>query len=214
MTGLTVQNKHVTLVLLTGIASFVGIVSWMTVYLVTAVPGAKLVNGMICGFAEGSACLTFGYLLKWVSDVRGSIFMILLWGGCNILYKLMGAGEGGTLAMVVLWFAIFGIGSLVNAGYIMIEMRVPPEQLGASVVIIMTVGNLFFSITPNLAFLPQPYPLYIQLAGLLIIYICVVNLPPGGLYLPKVGVEVSRQELSELSVTNVEMISSINRSVN
>lgn len=214
MTGVTVQNKYITLVLLSGIASFVGLVSWMTIYLVTAVPGTKLVNGMICGFAEGFACLTFGYMLKWISDVRGSIFMILLCGCCNILYKLLGAGEGGTLAMVVLWFAIFGIGSLVNAAYIMIEMRVPPEQLGASVVIIMTVGNLIFSIAPNLAFLAQPYPLYIQLAGLLIIYICVVSLPPGGLYLPKVGVEVSRQELSELSVTNVEMISSINRSVN
>ena len=52
MTGETVQNKYITLVLLSGIASFVGLVSWMTVYLVTAVPGTKLVNGMICGLAE------------------------------------------------------------------------------------------------------------------------------------------------------------------
>ena len=129
--------------------------------------------------------------------------MILVCGSCNVLYKLLGAGEGGTLAMIALWFAIFGIGSLVNAGYILIEMRVPPEQIGASIVIIMTVGNLLYSIAPNLAFLTQPYPLYIQLSGLCFIYICAVNLPEGGQYLPKVGVETSRQELSELSVTNV-----------
>jgi hypothetical protein len=56
--------------------------------------------------------------------------------------------------MIALGVAIIGIGGLVNATYIIIEMRVPPEQLGASIVIIMTMSIFCCGCAPNLAFLP------------------------------------------------------------
>ena len=135
---------------------------------------------MICGFADATSCILFGYIIKRVNDVEASIFMISMCGCCNVLYKLFGAGDGGTLAMVVLWFAILGIGSLMSGIYSLIEVRVHPEQLGSSISIMMTLANFFYCFAPNLSFLPQPLPLYVQLAGLAIIYIFLINLPPGG----------------------------------
>lgn len=116
--------------------------------------------------------------------------------------------------MLVLGLAIIGIGGLVNAIYIIIEMRVPPEHLGASIVIIMTITIFCSGCAPNLAFLPAPIPLYIQLTLLFITFVCLVKLPDGGQYLPRVPKEVSRQDISDISVTSMQMIVSIEKSLN
>ena len=47
----------------------------------------------------------------------------------NIVFRSLGAGDGGILAMIALWFSIVGVGGLVNTNYLLIELRVPPEHL-------------------------------------------------------------------------------------
>ncbi len=89
----------------------------------------------------------------------------------------------------MLWVSILAIGALVNAFYIMIELRVPPRQLGSSMVIILTCGNLCASLAPNFGYLPPPLPLYVQLLLCMMIVLTVLKLPEAGLHLPKVAVE-------------------------
>lgn len=126
----------------------------MTTYLCVVIPGPKLYNGMILGLAECIASLAFGFLLRWMSDTNAAAVLAVVCGVFNILYRMLGAGEGGIPAMICLGIAILGIGGLVNAIYIAIEMRVPPEKLGGNLVLVMTCSAFLAGAAPNMAFLP------------------------------------------------------------
>jgi len=123
-------------------------------YLCVVLPGPKLYNGMILGLAESTASLAFGFLLRWMSDKNASALLAIICAVFNIFYRMLGAGEGGIPAMICLGISILGIGGLENAVYIAIEMRVPPEKLGANIILIKTVSILCAGGAPNLAFLP------------------------------------------------------------
>lgn len=146
----------------------------MCYFLITANPGSKLVNGMICGCSEIMACFCAGYILRYVSEISACLTYVFMCAGCNILYMMLGAGHGGSIAMVVLWVALFAMGSLYNAIYILVELRVPPENLGSSLCIVLTVSHFFWALAPNIAYLPQPTPLYVQLFLLAIVLFCVI----------------------------------------
>jgi len=148
------KEEFSTFVLLLIFGSAISVVSWMTVYLVVVLPGPKLYNGMILGLAESTASIAFGFLLRWMSDKNASLLLTMLCALFNILYRVLGAGEGGILAMICLGISILGIGGLVNAIYIVIEMRVPPEKLGANITLVLTVSIICSGAAPNLAFLP------------------------------------------------------------
>jgi hypothetical protein len=66
----------------------------------------------------------------------------------------MGAGDSGFLGLCVLFCSVLGIGALVNAMYIVIELRVPAKSLGAAMVIMMTGVNIISGFAPTLAYLP------------------------------------------------------------
>jgi len=145
-----------------------------------AIPGPKLYNGMICGFAEAFSSLFSAFLMKWMTDIHASLLLTAICFVFNILYRLLGAGDGGLISMIALWFSILGVGGLVNTNYILIEMRIPPENLGATLVIMLTLCIFLSGCAPNLAYLPQPIPLYIQLFLLSLIFIALLKLPVGG----------------------------------
>ena len=120
----------------------------MTLFSITAMPGSKIYNGMICGFAECIAALSSGVVLKFASDrVAYGIFVFVCISG-NILYQYAGAGDGGLLAKFILFYAICGIGGSVNTNYLLLELRVPPEKLGASMVILLTICMFISAIAP------------------------------------------------------------------
>jgi hypothetical protein len=96
------------------------VVSYMTVYSITAMNGSKFYNGMICGTGECLAALFCGGTLKFYSDrVSFLIFAFLCLMG-NIGYQLSGAGEGGLLSKCILFVSILGIGGNVNTTYLLL----------------------------------------------------------------------------------------------
>lgn len=62
------QSIKATFALLSICMTFTGVVSWMTIYSITALPGDKFINGIICGTAECLASLSSGLLMKFVND--------------------------------------------------------------------------------------------------------------------------------------------------
>lgn len=68
--------------------------------------------------------------------------------GFQILYQQLGAGFGGFQSKIALFFAIIGVGGLVNLNYILMELRLPPETLGASMVIMLTIVITTCSLSP------------------------------------------------------------------
>ena len=61
-------SQRQTFFLLAVILIFTGVVSWMTIYMMAVLPGRKLYNGLICGFAESFASLFSGFMLRWITD--------------------------------------------------------------------------------------------------------------------------------------------------
>ena len=130
--------------------------------------------------------------------------------GCNIIYRLLGAGDSGFIGMCVLFCGVLGIGGLVNAMYIVLELRVPPESIGAVLVITMSFYNALSSLAPTLAYLPQPLPLFFMLTFLILISIILVLLPPAGNFLPKLEPQDFVNE-KEVLVQSFALIDSIQR---
>jgi hypothetical protein len=152
--GPQLQDPKVTFVLLTCFCCLIGIVSWMTLFQMTALEGPKLYNGMVCGSAECIASLLVGVIMMYLNDLHSCFISCLLCFGCNVIYRLMGAGDSGFLGLCVLFCSVLGIGALVNAMYIVIELRVPAKSLGAAMVIMMTGVNIISGFAPTLAYLP------------------------------------------------------------
>jgi hypothetical protein len=42
----------------------------------------------------------------------------------NITYRLLGAGEGGTPALIILFISVLGAGGLINISYVLLEGRI------------------------------------------------------------------------------------------
>ena len=140
--------------LLAVIVVFTGTSSWLTLYNVAALPGPKLYNGIVLGLAESFASISSGLILQFTTDKTASISFCGICFVFNIVYRLLGAGEGGLLSMLALFKSIVGIGGLVNISYLLIELHVPPESLGASMVILITLSIFVSGCTPNIAYLP------------------------------------------------------------
>ena len=139
--------------------------------MMTALDGPKLYNGMIFGLSETFAAVFVAWLMNYMDDRQACLICSAFCFVCNIIYRLLGAGDW--IAMLFLFFAIFGVGGLINTCYILIEMRVPPETLGANMVMSQTIAVILCSFSPYFSYLPQPLPLYIMLILLLIGFIAL-----------------------------------------
>ena len=67
------------------------------------------------------------------------------------IYYFVGGGEtGGIISLLAIYGTMLGVGSNINIVYIMIELRVPPEKLGASIVVVIT-GSVLYSTFASMA---------------------------------------------------------------
>jgi len=80
------QSTNMTFTLLTLCMTFTGVVSWMTIYSITALPGDKFINGIICGGAECLASLTSGLLIKLFDDKKSFMGLCAMYFGFQVLY--------------------------------------------------------------------------------------------------------------------------------
>ena len=91
--------------------------------------------------------------------------------------------RGGFPAYLALFLGVYGASGMVNLVYLMIELRVPPEALGSSVVIVITAAVFFASLTPFVAYSGQPLPIITQVTCLFFGIVSTLLLPKGGSYL-------------------------------
>jgi hypothetical protein len=98
-------------------------------------------------------------------------------------FFLLGEGEGGLPAYFALFLGVYGASGMVNVIYLLIELRVPPDALGSSVVIVITAAVFVASLTPFVAYSGQPYPIISQIICITIGIVSTLLLPKGGFYL-------------------------------
>ena len=75
-------------------------------------------------------------------------------GVFNLLFYCVPSGVGQYLCF---FFNVFGIAGQFCTVNILAEMRVPPENFGAAMVILLTMGTMIASICPILSAIGHPF---------------------------------------------------------
>ena len=94
------------------------------------------------------------YFLGRFPDARVFQVYTLMSGSFNLLFYCMPAGFGQYLCF---FFNVFGIAGQFVTVNILAELRVPPENFGAAMVIMWTVGTMISSICPILSTIGHPF---------------------------------------------------------
>ena len=99
------------------------------------------------------------------------------------------------------------LGGWLNIGMLIIELRVPPTNVGSVTMICMTVAVGCGSIAPTISQLPAPMPMIISAGISMVAFISTFFLPEPGLYLPKHGKNVSQMEKYSDAVSLLQVMS-------
>ena len=152
----------------------------------TARPGNKLINGIIYGVSEAIAAFTVGFVCKYAPDNFVFIGLTSMCLVSNVAYFFLGSGrDGGAIAFIFYFLIVFSIGGMITTTMILIELRVPPESLASSLVLIFTTSITCCALAPTVAYFPQPVPFIVTLAFLVMIIMLTLRLPPPGQFLIK-----------------------------
>lgn len=108
-------------------------------FLATVIGGNIFVNAIILGSAESVGGVLSGYFLGRFPDARVFQALCICAGAFNLLFYAFPEGYGRYVCFFV---STFGIVGQFNSITIVAEMRIPPENLGAAMVIIITVGTV------------------------------------------------------------------------
>lgn len=147
-------------------------------YQATSQQGNKMSSGITFGLAEASACLASGYICKKVKDTTAFIFFCALSiVSMSVYYFVCGGITDGPLSLVMFFLGTFGTGSNINIMYLMIELRVPAEKLGSSIVVVFTGAVFFNTFSANVAYADQPIPYITQLSMLSVAIFAAYMLP-------------------------------------
>ena len=77
------------------------------------------------------------------------------------------------------------LGGWLNISMLIIELRVPPTNVGSVTMICMTVAVGSGIIAPTVSRLPEPFPMIVSAGIAFVAFISTFFLPEPGLYLPK-----------------------------
>jgi hypothetical protein len=105
--GNKILSQKVVCGLLMLIFSFVYFNAWMVIFGTTAVPGPKLLNGVIFGVAESFSCLASGLIVRFIKDSTA----IIICCACGIISASMfyftGGMDTGVLGAILLFIEVF-----------------------------------------------------------------------------------------------------------
>ena len=123
-------------------------------FVTTARPGNKLVNGMIYGVSQATASFLIGFVCKYAAD---NLIYISLASVClvsNVGYYFIDGTENGAISFLFYILIVFCIGGISTTVFILIELRVPPESLASSLVLIFTASVSLCALSPTVAYFP------------------------------------------------------------
>lgn len=147
------------------------------------IPGNKFYNGILFGIGECSAMFFSGFLMKKFTDMKAfyiNMAILVISELVLILFPFQG------LHTYIAVFLLVGmLGGWINILLLVIELRVPPTNVGSVTMICMTIAVGCSASAPTISLLPKPLPIVVCLAITGISFIVSIFLPEPGLYLPK-----------------------------
>ena len=146
------------------------------------IEGNKYVNGMVFSLAGAAGGMLTGIAMAYSKETTVYRLCALAAAVCNAgLYH----AESPTLKIVFLTITVFGLAGAFNSIFVVMELRIPPENLGSASVLMYVIGALGCAPTPSVAAMQDPTRMLvvsgIVVAGLAWTWL----LPAPGKYLPK-----------------------------
>jgi len=120
----------------------------MGFYLASVLDGNLFVNLMLVGGGETVAGIWSGILLSRMKDTNVFIISALLNGISYVLFFFV---PSGLAQYVCLLLTVSGIAGKFNTIYVLAELRIPPENIGSALVIIITVAVMAAGLAPYFA---------------------------------------------------------------
>lgn len=118
---------------------------YIALYSLTALPGDKMFAGMAFGLAESSSNLISGYICTKFKDQQVFTgFCLLIVFSMSFFYFVCGGQSGSIASLISIFLTVLGCGSNINIIYLMIELRIPTEKLGSTIVVVIT-GSVFYT---------------------------------------------------------------------
>ena len=121
---------------------------FMGFYLSSVLDGNLFVNLIMVGAGETFAGILSGILLSRMKDTHVFLISALLTGISYVLFFFVPSG----LAQYICFFlTVAGIAGKFNTFYVLAELRIPPENIGSALVIIITIAIMFAGLSPYFA---------------------------------------------------------------
>ena len=108
---------------------------------------------------------------------------------------------------MLIFLAVLAAGGMINIFFLLIESRIAPHRVGATMVLLFSTGNLLACCAPQISYLPSPIPYWIMVAFLAATSFGIYFLPAD-----KGKEHLTQAERLELSNMVGPMVSLMNRS--
>ena len=138
-------------------------------------------------------------LLLYFHDITA--FRVVFTAGIISLLMLVFSDViGQTLTYFATVLLIVSIGGWLNINLLIMELRVPPENVAAVQLMTRTMANASAILAPTVASLPAPIPYFVLFTVSFCGFMASLFLPAPGHHLPKIVPEVDAASVEEHSV--------------
>lgn len=151
---------------------------------VAKLPGNRFVNGIIFGFGECFSMVFSHFLMSRLMDLTA--FYVCYSCGLVSYLTLIFFPNCHILAYCANILLVTSVGGWFNTMLLILEMRVPPQNVGSISALTRTMAVGFSVFAPTIAYLESPYRYILLLSLATIGLILTFALPPPGLHLPNV----------------------------
>lgn len=70
-----------------------------------------------------------------------------------VFYFICGGSSDSWLAIVATYFTVLGVAFTYASFFLMVEFRAPPELLGSTMVVVLTIATLVSGFCPHVAYM-------------------------------------------------------------
>ena len=150
-------------------------------YLSSVLAGNKYKNLIVIGAGEAVCGAFSGYMLSKLKDTTVWMIACALNGTFIFLFYFV---PSGMPQYICLFLTVSGIAMKCNAVYVLAELRIPPENAGGAMVIILTVGIMAGALSPYLSLAGYPISMILIVSIALLNFLLCLLLDKPGAYLP------------------------------
>ena len=152
---------------------------------ITSLPGNRYVNGIVFGCGEIFSMFFSNYLMNNLYDMT-AFYIVYVCGLVSFLTLIFFAEYSALLTYAANLLLITSIGGWNNVYLLILEMRVPPQNLGSVAVLARTMSVGLSVVAPTVSNFRAPYPFLFLMGLATFAMLLTFLLPAPGQNLPSV----------------------------